>query len=559
MTILESLLRIRVSSMRPQRILRGLAGLAAPASLSLCLTRHFLFLREASALNNAADNEKKVVQKSLDGEHQLQLLQMDKSFLQKELELVTQRAERSEKDNLRNEELLREAMIKRDDLLMQLSEARHQSKGFYEEKLEKEILKLREDSARELNEIRCVVLFAVACAACVCVCVCVCVCTCCVSAAETFLVCWPTYRRASPKPPPPPTLTPWSPSLAACNALRCLLYCCRNNNEQVWERENKMLREQQQNVTKQYEEAKHDMDALRHTHENLIISHAKINSDQDAAVLEMRNEVKMKNFEAAKIAANYEELKVSKKEAELVIEHLRQQLVAHQEEFANLRQEAKAEKEILTDKIRGKDEQLEVYLQAEINFEAQIEEGQDPGAIAALSAPKRRVQHAVQLARRCVDIEKARVELLKENEVLLERIEDLEARLEDAQNQIDIVKQPTKYVLDSCVEKDAEIRDLRKVNEELSAEVVGLRVEMKGILERREGLSSAVEIMAEFGGMQQGLGGAASEQEAHSSMMEANAGTAGGQLDNQAVDLSVHLHRNDGSTPSFHSPVGGTN
>ena len=109
-------------------------------------------------------------------------------------------------------------------------------------------------------------------------------------------------------------------------------------------------------------------------------------------------------------------------------------------------------------------------------------------------------------------------------------------------------------------EKEAKVKAAEdKVNEELSAEVVGLRVEMKGILERREGLSSAVEIMAEFGGMQQGLGGAASEQEAHSSMMEANAGAAGGQLDNQAVDLSVHLHRNDGSTPSFHSPVGGTN
>ena len=48
---------------------------------------------QASALNNAADNEKKVVQKSLDADHQLQLLQMDKSFLQKELELTAQRAE----------------------------------------------------------------------------------------------------------------------------------------------------------------------------------------------------------------------------------------------------------------------------------------------------------------------------------------------------------------------------------------------------------------------------------------------------------------------------------
>lgn len=99
---------------------------------------------QASALNNAADSEKKVLQKSLDSDHQLQLLQMDKSFLQKELELTAQRAERSEKDNQRNEDLLREAMVKRDELLMQLSEARHEGKSLYEQKLEKEINKLRE-------------------------------------------------------------------------------------------------------------------------------------------------------------------------------------------------------------------------------------------------------------------------------------------------------------------------------------------------------------------------------------------------------------------------------
>ncbi|GMH49015.1 hypothetical protein TL16_g00423 [Triparma laevis f. inornata] len=107
---------------------------------------------QASALNNAADSEKKVLQKSLDSDHQLQLLQMDKSFLQKELELTAQRAERSEKDNQRNEDLLREAMVKRDELLMQLSEARHEGKSLYEQKLEKEINKLREVRLGEGDE-----------------------------------------------------------------------------------------------------------------------------------------------------------------------------------------------------------------------------------------------------------------------------------------------------------------------------------------------------------------------------------------------------------------------
>ena len=214
---------------------------------------------QASALNNAADNEKKVVQKSLDGEHQLQLLRMDKTFLQKELELTAQRAERAEKDSLRNEELLRESMVKRDELLMQLNEARHSSKGAYEEKLEKEIARLREDSSREMKEIR-------------------------------------------------------------------------SNNDQVWERENKMLREQKADAVKQYEMVAHDLRGLRNVHETLVLRHAKIGSEQEAAVMEIRNELKMKNFEVAKLAANLEDTRGVKKEADLLVEHLRAQLAVHQSE-----------------------------------------------------------------------------------------------------------------------------------------------------------------------------------------------------------------------------------
>jgi hypothetical protein len=149
---------------------------------------------------------------------------MDKTFLQKEFELATQRADRAEKDNMRNEDLLRESMVKRDELLMQLNEARHSSKGAYEQKLEKEIGRLREDSAREMQEIR-------------------------------------------------------------------------NNNDQVWERENKMLKEQKADAFKQYEMAMRDLQELRRTHEALVLRHAKMGSEQEAGVLEVRNELKMKDFE----------------------------------------------------------------------------------------------------------------------------------------------------------------------------------------------------------------------------------------------------------------------
>ncbi|GMH59071.1 hypothetical protein TrRE_jg9448 [Triparma retinervis] len=155
---------------------------------------------------------------------------MDKAFLQKEFELATQRADRAETDNVRNSDLLRESMVKRDELLMQLNEARHSSKGEYSQKLSKEIERLREDSAREMQEIR-------------------------------------------------------------------------SNNSQVWERENGMLREQKADLLKQHEAARGDLQALRRAHEELVVRHAKMGGEQEAGVMEIRNELKMKDFEVAKLAA----------------------------------------------------------------------------------------------------------------------------------------------------------------------------------------------------------------------------------------------------------------
>ncbi|GMH77441.1 hypothetical protein TrST_g9199 [Triparma strigata] len=428
---------------------------------------------QASALNNAADNEKKVVQKSLDADHQLQLLQMDKSFLQKELELTAQRAERSEKDNLRNEDLLREAMVKRDELLMQLSEERHEGKSLYEQKLEKEINKLREDSAREMSEIR-------------------------------------------------------------------------DSNNAVWERENKMLKDNKLDADKQCERAHSDLIELRNAHEALILRHAKINSEQDKEVAEVRNELKMKDFEVAKLSASYEEIKRINTESNLQIDLLRKQLVVHQTEFASLRQEAKSDKEVMLEKLEVKDEQLEVYLQAEIQFEAQIDEGTNPGEIAALSAPKKRVEHAVQLARRVIEVEKARVALFEENERLKGEIDDLRAELETSKKQVEQVHQPTKYVLDGYAEKEAELRELKASNVSLLKELEDLKEEVKMILGRREGLSTAIGMIAELGV------GAPPVMPPRPPV-----GVGGGEDydDDDEGDISIHLSRQVNTSKAYHSPV----
>ena len=57
----------------------------------------------------------------------------------------------AEKDHARCEDQLRESIVKRDELLMQLSEARHAGKGEYEHRLEREVKRLREDALKEVS------------------------------------------------------------------------------------------------------------------------------------------------------------------------------------------------------------------------------------------------------------------------------------------------------------------------------------------------------------------------------------------------------------------------
>jgi hypothetical protein len=240
---------------------------------------------QASALNSAADTEKKVVQKSIDNERQLQLLAMDKSFLQKELEMTVGRAERAEREAVRGEELMREAVVKRDEALMQLAEARHETRRQYEEKLEKELGRLRAEQAREIGEIR-------------------------------------------------------------------------SGGNAIWERENAMLKEARAEALKECSAARGELAELRGEHDGLVLAHARDRADLEGQVVEMRGEAKMKGFEAAKMGASLEEMKLRLKEAELGAEHLRQQLGVHQTEFVKLREEAKGVEDGLRGVIKAKDEQV---------------------------------------------------------------------------------------------------------------------------------------------------------------------------------------------------------
>jgi len=85
----------------------------------------------------------------------------------------------------------------------------------------------------------------------------------------------------------------------------------RRNEREMWERENRVLMEGKSDFGKQVEYLQVELQELRGTHDDHILSRAKEKSELEQMVMEMRGEVKMRNFEVAKTEAGYEEAKVS--------------------------------------------------------------------------------------------------------------------------------------------------------------------------------------------------------------------------------------------------------
>jgi len=432
---------------------------------------------QAHALNSAADAEKKVIQKSLDGEQQLQLLRMDKAFLEKELAVANERAGRAERDYDGTMEQLRSAMEKRDALVAKLQEVQESGVVDFEERLRREVEAVRIDCRREVEE-------------------------------------------------------------------------SRSGGREAAERENRILRDAKADARRHAEKVERDLVELRNAHEMLVLRHAVVNTEKGGEELERASEIKRVRYENSKLEGSLEEAKKAIRDNQLQVEHFREKVGILQTEYVKLEQVGIAERKNLDEKLNAKNEQLEVYLKAEIEYEARIEEGEVPSTTPA-TAPLRRVQHSVELARKCVALEKERLRLVEEKDCLAASAKVLEDRVKRAEEDLARAEKPTKYVIQRLNQTEEENTELKKENHQVKEEMDELKKEMVEILEKRKVLEVAVEKVKMSGlddigslGLSYGVG--------------AGANVTVPSVENDLNDLSIHMMRaedspNRGEQLSYHS------
>ena len=235
-----------------------------------------------------AKKDKDERSKLKDLERTVQTLEMDKTFLEKEKCILTERTERSDECNNKYNHSLRDAVVKSDNLMMQLAEANLSSKSECDKRITREVQRIRSESEKELK----------------------------------------SYR---------------------------------NQVEAAFERETKMLREAKTEVVAHCERANREVQRLRHSLEQLTSEKDAKNVELDRSLCDCQSDLKVKCIESSRIHLANEKLEEDLRGCRTELQMITDQVEVHKAEFKNLEKDSIYERKRLTNEIRRKEEQLEMY------------------------------------------------------------------------------------------------------------------------------------------------------------------------------------------------------
>ena len=100
----------------------------------------------------------------------------------------------------------------------------------------------------------------------------------------------------------------------------------RERNQDVWERENRVLREARDEALRQVDRLRAKLDDSQTVHDEYVLNQARMESKYELTVSELRNEIKMKVFENNQIGLSYETKMDELRRLNLQVEMLQQKL-----------------------------------------------------------------------------------------------------------------------------------------------------------------------------------------------------------------------------------------
>ncbi|XP_074047901.1 progesterone-induced-blocking factor 1 isoform X2 [Macrotis lagotis] len=281
----------------------------------------------------------------------------------------------------------------------------------------------------------------------------------------------------------------------------------RSTSKEMYERENRNLREARDNALAEKERAvTAEKDALE-KHDQLLEHYRELQLSSESKVAEFLHQSKLKSFESERAQLLQEETARNLTQCQLECDKYQKKLEVLTKEFYGL--QASSEKRISELQAQNADHQakLENYEKLEKELDeiiiqtAEIENEEEAervlfsygyGANVPTTA-RRRLQQSVHLARRLLQLEKQNSLFVKDLEHQKEQVIQISQELERANSLLDQTQQPYRYLIESVRQRDAKINEQNEHISQLEMDISNLHKEKTALMQIRNQLAADLE------------------------------------------------------------------
>ncbi|KAM4700053.1 progesterone-induced-blocking factor 1 [Discoglossus pictus] len=307
----------------------------------------------------------------------------------------------------------------------------------------------------------------------------------------------------------------------------------RGASKEMYERENRNLRETRDNAIAEKERAvAAERDALAR-YDQLLEQYRQVQLSTESKVSELIHQTKLKSFEAERAHLLQEENAENLRKCQLQCDKYQKKIEVLTKEFYSL--QASSEKRITELQSQNSEQQtrLETYEKleqelddvimqsAEMENEAEAERvlfSYGYGANVPTTA-KRRLKQSVHLARRLLQLERQNTSLVRDMERQKAHTAHTSLELERANSLLNQTQQPYQYLIETVRHRDTQIDSLKNQISQLEKDVGHLNKEktsllrvknqmaadLEKLLNQREELAEMKQVLIELHNKQPGL------------------------------------------------------
>ncbi|NXL88851.1 PIBF1 factor, partial [Alectura lathami] len=281
----------------------------------------------------------------------------------------------------------------------------------------------------------------------------------------------------------------------------------RSTSKEMYERENRNLREARDNAVAEKERAvTAERDALR-KYDQLLEQYRQMQLGTESKVAELLHQSKLKSFESEHVQLMQQETAKNLSQCQIECEKYQRKLEVLTKEFYSLQsssetritelQSQNSEFQARLDTYEKLEKELDEIIMQTAEMEDEVEAERvlfsyGYGANVPTTA-KRRLKQSVHLARRLLQLEKQNSLLVKDLEHQKEQVTQISQELDRANSLLNQVQQPYKYLIETVQQRDSQISLQKEHITQLEKDVSLLNKEKTALLRVKNQMAADLE------------------------------------------------------------------